>query len=290
MGRRRPGEAVITLLLAACALLSLLTTAGIVVSLAVEAAGFFAVVPLRDFLTDRSWTPLFADKHFGILPLLAGTFLVVLGAAVVALPLGLGSAVYLAEIASPRVRALLKPTLEVLAGIPSVVYGYLALTGITPVLRLLWPGTEVFNAASSSLAMGIMILPMVASLSEDALSALPRSLREGAYALGATRFEAVTGVLVPAAASGIVASFILAISRAVGETMIVAIAAGSTPRLTLNPLESVQTMTGYIVQISMGDVPTGSLEYRTVFAVGLTLFAITFATNLLGYRVAGRQR
>ncbi len=289
--RRRGGggERVITLLLGASALLSLLTTAGIVASLAVEAAGFFAAVPLRDFLTDTAWTPLFAEKHFGILPLLGGTLLVVLGASLVALPLGLGSAVYLAEVASPSLRKLLKPVLEVLAGIPSVVYGYLALTGITPVLRALWPETEVFNAASASLAMGIMILPMVASLSEDALAALPRSLREGAYAVGATRYEAVSRVLVPAAASGIVASFILAVSRAVGETMIVAIAAGSTPRLTLNPLEGVQTMTGYIVQVTMGDVPAGSLEYRTVFAVGLSLFLITFVTNLIGYRVAGRR-
>ncbi len=287
VGRR--SERLVTLLLAACALLSLLTTAGIVASLVVEAAGFFARVPLPDFLTDTAWTPLFADKHFGILPLLGGTLLVVLGASLVALPLGLGSAVYMAEVASPSLRRVLKPVLEVLAGIPSVVYGYLALTGVTPLLRALWPDTEIFNAASASLAMGIMILPMVASLSEDALAALPRTLREGAYALGATRYEAVTKVLIPAASSGIVASFILAVSRAVGETMIVAIAAGSTPRLTLNPLEGVQTMTGYIVQVTMGDVPAGSLEYSTVFAVGLSLFLITFVTNLLGYRVAGRR-
>jgi len=216
--------------------------------------------------------------------------MVAVGAAVVALPIGLVSAIYLSEYAPDRVRRIVKPALEILAGIPTVVYGYFALTFVTPMLRQIWPQTNIFNAASASIVVGIMIIPLVSSLSEDAMSAVPRSLREGAYALGATRFEVATRTVVPAALSGIIASFILAISRAVGETMAVVIAAGATPRLTLNPLESIQTMTAYIVQVSMGETPFGSLEYKTIFAVGITLFAITLAMNIVSLAVLRRFR
>jgi len=212
------------------------------------------------------------------------------GAALVALPVGLASAIYLSEYAPDRVRRVLKPALEVLAGIPTVVYGYFALTFITPLLKQIWPQTDVFNAASASIVVGIMIIPMVSSLSEDAMSAVPRSLREGAYALGATRFEVATRTVVPAALSGILASFILALSRAIGETMIVTIAAGATPKLTLNPLESVQTMTAYIAQVSLGETPFGTLEYKTIFAVGLALFAITLLMNLVSLAILRRFR
>src|SRR5690606_17464143 len=227
---------------------------------------------------------------FGVLPLLAGSFLVAIGAAVIALPVGLASAIYLSEYAPPRVRAILKPALEILAGVPTVVFGYFALTFVTPLLREIWPQTNIFNAASASIVVGIMIIPLVASLSEDAMSAVPRSLREGAYALGATKFEVATRTVVPAALSGIIASFILAISRAIGETMAVVIAAGNTPNLTINPLESIQTMTAYIVQISLGEAPVGSIEYRTLFAVGLTLFIVTLLMNVLSIFVLRRFR
>ncbi len=271
-------------------MVSILTTLGIVAVLLFEAFGFFREVSPLAFLTGTKWTPLFRPQHFGVLPLLSGSLLIAFGAAAVALPLGLLSAIYLSEYAHTRVRAILKPALEILAGVPTVVYGYFALTFVTPVLRLLWPETEIFNALSAAIVMGIMIIPMVSSLSEDALSAVPGSLREGAYALGATKFEVATRTVVPAALSGILASFILAISRAIGETMIVTIAAGATPKLTLNPLESVQTMTAYIAQVSLGEVPHGTLEYRTIFAVGLTLFFITLLMNLASNAVLRRFR
>jgi phosphate transport system permease protein len=255
-----------------------------------EGIGFFRHVSPIEFLTGTTWTPLFRPQHFGVLPLLSGSLLIALGAAVVALPLGLLCAIYLSEYAHPRARAIIKPALEVLAGIPTVVYGYFALTFVTPLLRQLWPQTEIFNALSASIVMGIMIVPMVSSLSEDALSAVPRSLREGAYALGATKFEVAGRTVVPAALSGIIASFILAISRAIGETMIVTIAAGATPKLTLNPLESVQTMTAYIAQVSLGEVPHGTVEYRTIFAVGLALFAVTLLMNLFSNVVLRKYR
>lgn len=273
-----------------CALVSVGTTFGIVSVLGVEALAFFQAVPLAAFLTDTQWTPLFSDKHFGILPLLAGTLLVATGAMTVALPVGLLAAVYLSEYAPPRVRTVVKPALEVLSGVPTVVYGYFALLFITPILQAIFPQTEVFNAASAALVMGIMIIPLVSSLSEDAMSAVPRPLREAAYALGATRVEVAWKVVVPAATSGIVASFILAISRAVGETMIVAIAAGLQPKLTLNPLESIETMTAYIVQVSLGDTPHGTIEYRTIFAVGAMLFLITLLLNLVSLWVVRRFR
>lgn len=287
---RRWGERLIAVGLFLCGLVSILTTVGIVVVLVTESAGFFREVPLLEFLTGTRWSPLFADQHFGILPLLNGTLLIALGAMVIALPIGLTSAIYLSEYASLKVRGVIKPVLEVLAGIPTVVYGYFALTFVTPIIRAVFPQTGIFNAASGAIVVGIMIIPMVASLSEDALNAVPQSLREAAYGLGATKFEVSTKVVVPAALSGIVASFILAISRAIGETMAVTLAAGATPKMTLNLLESVQTMTAYIVQISLGETPHGTLEYSTIFAVGLILFLITLGMNLLSQRITRRFR
>ena len=274
----------------ACGAVSILTTVGIVTVLIWESIGFFAEVSPWEFLTGTTWTPQFIPRHFGVLPLVAGSALVAVGASLVALPVGLASAIYLAEYAPDRARKILKPVLEVLAGIPTVVYGYFALTFITPIIREIVPRTGVFNAASASIVVGIMIIPMVASLSEDALYAVPRHLREASYGLGATKFETVTRVVVPAALSGIVASFILAISRAIGETMAVTLAAGATPKMTLNPFESIQTMTAYIVQVSLGDTPFGTIEYRTIFAVGLLLFSITLAMNILSRVVLRRYR
>ena len=264
----------------ACGLVSILTTAGIVMVLVWESIGFFREVSVWEFLTGSQWTPLFKPQNFGVLPLVAGSFLVAFGASLIALPVGLASAIYLAEYAPRRAQKILKPVLEVLAGIPTIVYGYFALTFITPLIRQVFPQTGVFNAASASIVVGIMIIPMVASLSEDALRAVPRSLREASYGLGATKFETVTRVIVPAALSGVMASFVLAISRAIGETMAVTLAAGATPKLTANPLESIQTMTAYIVQVSLGDAPFGTIAYKTIFAVGLLLFTITLAMNI----------
>ncbi len=277
-------------MLFACAAASTLVTLGVVVVLLRESLGFFAEVSVVDFLTDTRWEPMFQEQHFGVLPLLSGSLMVAGGAALLALPVGLLTAIFLSEYANPRLRRILKPILEILAGIPTVVYGYFALTFVTPALRIVFPGTEIFNAASASIVVGIMIIPTVSSLSEDALRAVPASLREGAYGLGATKLEVSTRVVVPAALSGIVASFILAISRAIGETMAVTIAAGNLPNLTLNPLESIQTMTAYIVQASLGDTPQGTLAYRTLFAVGMTLFLITLAMNVLSQWVLARFR
>jgi phosphate transport system permease protein len=288
--RRGLSERVIHGVLFLCAALSTLVTVGIVLVLLGETVGFFREVSLAEFLTDTRWTPNFADQHFGIAPLLAGSLLVAGGAALVALPTGLLTALFLSEYAPDRLRRTLKPLLEILAGVPTVVYGYFALTFITPLIRTVFPGTDIFNAASAALVVGIMIIPTVASLSEDALGAVPQELREGAYGLGATRFEVSTRVVVPAALSGIVASFILAISRAIGETMAVTIAAGNLPNLTLNPLESIQTMTAYIVQVSMGDTPQGTLVYKSLFAVGMTLFVITLAMNVASQLVLARYR
>ncbi len=274
----------------ACAFISVVTTFGIIWVLLSESVGFFREVSIVEFLTDTRWTPLFASQHFGLLPILNATLLIAVIALLVAIPFGLGSAIYLAEFAPRRVRAVLKPTLEILAGIPTVVYGYFALLFITPLLRSIIPGVQVFNALSAGIAMGIMIIPMVASLSEDAISAVPRSLGDAASALGATDMERVVGVTVPAALSGIVASFILAMSRAVGETMIVAIAAGNAPELVLNPLKGMQTMTAYIVQVSLGDTPRGTLEYSTIFAVGTTLFVMTLILNILSRMLVQRFR
>jgi phosphate transport system permease protein len=255
-----------------------------------ESVGFFREVSAWEFFTGTKWTPLFKPQNFGVLPLVAGSLMVAVGASLIALPVGLASAIYLAEYAPSRARKILKPILEILAGIPTVVYGYFALTFVTPLIREIFPGTGVFNAASAAVVVGVMIIPMVASLSEDALYAVPRSLREASYGLGATKFETVTRVVVPAALSGIVASFILAISRAIGETMAVTLAAGATPKLTFNPLESIQTMTAYIVQVSLGDTPFGTIEYRTIFAVGLLLFIITLSMNIASRFILRRFR
>lgn len=273
-----------------CAILSIITTIGIILVLLQEAFLFFQEVSIIEFLTDTRWTPLFASKRFGVLPLVNGTLLVAFGAMVIALPLGLLSAIYLGEYAGDRARRILKPVLEVLAGIPTVVYGYFALLFVTPIIKFFFPQTQVFNALSASIVMGFMILPMVASMSEDALSAVPQSLRQAAYALGATKLEVSIGVVIPAALSGIAAAFILAVSRAIGETMIVAIAAGQQPKLTLNLLESIETMTAFIVQVSLGDTPHQSIAYKTIFAVGLLLFVMTFIMNVISHWITRRYR
>ena len=286
----RPGEWLIERLLFVCATLSVLTTAGIVAVLTIETAGFLREVPVLEFLTGTEWTPLFVNRHFGVLPLALGTILVSTIAMIVALPMGLMSAIYLSEYAHPQIRRVVKPVLEVLAGIPTVVYGYFALMFVTPLLQRVIPGLAGFNALSPGIVMGIMILPLVSSLSEDAMRAVPLGLREGAYALGATRMQTSLTVVVPAAFSGITAACILAVSRAIGETMIVAIAAGQQPRLTANPLVPIETMTAYIVQVSLGDTPQGTLEYRTIFAVGMLLFLMTFTLNLASTWLRDRFR
>ncbi|MCC6217560.1 MAG: phosphate ABC transporter permease subunit PstC [Polyangiaceae bacterium] len=262
---------------------SVLVTAGIVAVLLVESLAFFRDVPVSKFLGDTQWTPLFADKHYGIWPLFSGTVLTTIIALLVAVPFGLLAAVYLSELASERARRWLKPVLELLAGVPTVVYGYFALTLVTPLLQRVVPGLAGFNALGPGVVMGIMIVPIVASLSEDALYAVPVSLREGALALGASRVATIVRVVIPTAFSGIAASVILGLSRAVGETMIVAIAAGQQPRLTFDPRVPVETMTAYIVQVSLGDTPAGTLEYRTIFAVGLALFLMTLVLNTVSY-------
>ena len=289
-GARQARERGVGWILLAFSAVSIFTTLGIVAVLLYESVWFFKEVSPFSFLTGRTWAPLFQPKHFGVLPLLTGSLLIAFGAAAIALPIGLACAVYLSEYAHARVRSIIKPVLEILAGIPTVVYGYFALFFVTPLIKRFFPETDPFNALSASIVMGVMIIPMVSSLSEDALSAVPRALREGAYALGATKFEVATRTVVPAALSGVIASFILAISRAIGETMIVTIAAGAQATLTLNPLRSVQTMTAYIAQVSQGEVPQGTLEYRTIFAVGLTLFAITLLMNLISNRVLSKYR
>ncbi|ARS37293.1 phosphate ABC transporter permease subunit PstC [Pontibacter actiniarum] len=279
----RVSEKIIEGLLWLAAVITILITAGIIWVLLSESISFFRVVPLSDFLTEKEWTPLFADKKFGIMPLVAGTLLTTAVAIAVALPIGLTIAVYLNEYAHATLKQVVKPMLEVLATIPTVVYGFFALTVVTPFLQQIIPSLAGFNALSAGIVMGIMIIPMISSLSEDAISSVPRSLREAAYGMGSTRLQTSFGVMVPAASSGIVVSVILAISRAVGETMIVAIAAGQQPRLTLNPLVPIETITTYIVQVSLGDVPQGSLEYKTIFAAGITLFVFTFALNNLSF-------
>jgi phosphate transport system permease protein len=281
--KEKLSERIIRQALFLSAIFSIVVLIAILVTIAYQAIGFFEQVSIVEFLTETRWTPLFQPQHFGVLPLVAGTLWVSAIALVTAVPIGLGAAVFLSEYAPDRVRRVVKPILEILAGIPTVVYGYFALTFVTPLLVRFLPTVTVFNALSAGLVMGIMIVPMVSSLSEDAMIAVPDLLREGAYALGARRHEVATRVVVPTALSGIVASIILSLSRAVGETMIVSIAMGSTPRLTLNPLESMQAMTAYITQISLGEIPFGTLEYNTIFAVGITLFAIVFLVNLVAY-------
>lgn len=273
-----------------CALVSVATTFGIIFVLAEESFRFFQKVSPIAFFTGTRWAPLFVPSSFGVLPLACGTFLVTAGAAILAVPLGLLAAVYLSEYASPRAKSILKPVLEILAGVPTVVYGYFGVFFVTPFLRQFFPNVQVFNAASGAIVVGIMILPLITSLCEDALSAVPRSLRDAGYALGSTRMEVTSKIVVPAALSGIAAAIILALSRAIGETMAVTLAAGATPKMTLNPAESIQTMTAYIVQVSLGDTPFGSTAYQTIFAVGITLFAITLAMNILAARLVKRFR
>lgn len=281
---------VMPVLLFLCAIVSVLTTIGIVITLLSETINFFKVVPIQDFLFGTKWSALIQPQSFGILPLLTGTLMITTIAIVVALPIGLASAIYLSEYAPDKVRRIVKPILEVLAGVPTIVYGYFAISIITPVIQYIFPGAGVYNALSAGIAVGIMIIPMICSLSEDAMSAVPRTLRDGAYALGATRFEVALKIVVPAAFSGIVSSAVLAFSRALGETMIVSLAAGSTPTLTFNPLDSIQTMTAYIVQVSLGDVARGSVEYGSIFAVGMTLFIFTFLLNILAQYISRRFR
>ena len=271
-------------------LFSIFITIGIIAVLFFETYEFFKEVSIFEFLTDTQWTPLFAEKHFGVLPLFAGTFLTTVIAIIVALPLGLVSAIYLSEYAPERIRVMVKPVLEILAAVPTVVYGYFALLFVTPLLQTIIPDISGFNALSPGIVMGVMIIPIVSSLSEDAMHAVPMGLREGAYALGATRLQVATRVVVPAAFSGIAASFILGISRAVGETMILAIAAGQQPRLTMNPFVPIETVTAYIVQVSLGDTPTGTIEYKTIFAVGISLFLVTFGLNVVSYWLRKRFR
>ena len=273
-----------------CAAVSIFTTLAILGTLFYQALSFFSEVSVWEFITGTRWTPILKPRAYGVLPLVSGTLLVTVIAALVALPIGLMTAIFLSEYAPDKVRRVIKPILEILAGIPTVVYGYFALTFVTPNLQVIFDDLLIFNALSAGLVMGVMIIPMVSSLSEDAMISVPRTLREGAYALGATRFEVSLKIVVPAALSGIIAAFIIAISRAIGETMLVTIAAGATPRMTLNPMESIQPMTAYIVQLSLGEAPVGSLEYNTIFAVGLLLFLMTICMNLLGYWVVRKFR
>ncbi|NEQ07094.1 MAG: phosphate ABC transporter permease subunit PstC [Moorea sp. SIO2B7] len=283
-------EMVVKIVFATFAFVSVATTIGIVLTLIFETVGFFQEVSLWKFLTDKAWTPLFANPQFGIFVLISATFLTSVIALMVALPLGLLAAIYLSEYASSGIRRWLKPALEILAGVPTVVFGYFALMVVSPFLKRFIPDLQGFNALSAGIVLGIAIIPMIASLSEDAIYAVPNSLRQGAYALGATKRETIIGVVIPAALSGIVASFVLAVSRAVGETMIVSIAAGQNPTLGLNPLVPVMTMTAYIVQVSMGDTPAGSLAYKTIFSVGMTLFLLTLALNIFSFWFVRRFR
>ncbi|MFD0835017.1 phosphate ABC transporter permease subunit PstC [Mariniflexile aquimaris] len=282
---RRIKEQIIEKSLFSSALITIAVTIGIILVLSIEAVYFFKEVSIVDFFTDTQWTPLFTEKHFGILPLLSGTFLTSLIAICVALPIGLSISIYLSEYAPKSFRKTVKPLLELLAAVPTVVYGFFALIVVTPILQDFIPGLSGFNSLSAGIVMGIMIIPFVSSISEDALHAVPSSLREASFGMGATKLQTAFKVIVPAASSGIIVSIILAISRAIGETMIVAIAAGQQPRLTLDPTVPVETITAYIVQVSLGDVQHGSLEYRTIFAAGITLFAFTFLLNTLSYRI-----
>ena len=295
---KRYGERAIKWLLALCALLSVLTTTAIVISLIGPTIGFFEIVPADEFFFGVDWTPQFEPPSFGVLSIVAGTLNVTLWGMLFAIPVGLGSAVYLSEYASPRVRKTVKPALEVLAGIPTVAIGFFAVSFILPeIIVPLWPdgllggaAGKPFLALAAGLGIGLMVVPIIASMSDDAMRAVPRGLHEGAYALGATKAKVATKVIFPAALSGIVASIVLAISRAVGETMIVVLAAGSTPKFTLNPVESIQAMTSYIATTATGDISTGSVDYKSVFAVGTVLFALTLAMNVVSIRLVRRYR
>jgi phosphate transport system permease protein len=288
--RRRRGEKLIEIILLLAACVSVFTTLGIVYILVKESIAFFSHVPLWDFLTDTQWTPLFDDAHFGIMVLLSGTITSSAVALAIAIPLGTVIAIYLSEFAGHRTREIMKPLLELLSGVPTIIYGYFALLFVTPLLQTVYPSLSGFNVLSAGIVMGIMIIPYVSSLSEDAMRAVPMSLREGSYAMGATRFQTAVKVVVPAALSGIAAAYILGISRAVGETMILAVAAGMQPNLTLNPLEPAATITSYIVQVALGDLPHGSIGYQTIFAAGLSLLLLTLVFNLVGYWLRRRFR
>lgn len=288
--RRHLPERLIQAVLFLAAFSAVAVTLAIVVILVYESLGFFKQVSIVEFLTDTEWTPLFSVKHFGVLPLVAGTLVVAAVALIIAIPLGTVIAIYLSEFAPHRVRETVKPFLELLEGVPTVVYGYFALLFVTPLLQVLIPGLPGFNMLGAGIVMGIMIIPYVSSVSEDAMRAVPMHIREGSYAMGATRFQTAARVVTPAATSGIVAAYILGISRAVGETMIVAIAAGTQPNLTWNPTEGAATITAYIVQVSLGDLPHGSLEYQSIFAVGIVLLLMTLLFNVLGHVLRRRFR
>jgi phosphate transport system permease protein len=287
---RRRREKVIELVLLAAACVSVLTTVGIVYILVKESVVFFSAVPVWQFLTDTQWTPLFSDAHFGIMVLLSGTLTSSAVALSIAIPLGTIIAIYLSEFAGHKTRETLKPVLEMLSGVPTIIYGYFALLFVTPLLQRVFPGLPGFNVLSAGLVMGVMIIPYVSSLSEDAMRAVPMSLREGSYAMGATRYQTATRVVVPAALSGIASAYILGISRAVGETMILAVAAGMQPNLSFNPMEPAATITSFIVQVALGDLPHGSVGYQTIFAAGLMLLLLTLFFNLLGYWMRRRFR
>lgn len=288
--KRRLSENAIAFGLFLCAAVSILTTIGIIGVLIFETIEFLREVPVTDFLFGTEWAPLFDPPKFGVLPLVLGTVMIAGISMTIALPIGLLAAIYLSEYAAPTTRRILKPLLEILAGVPTVVYGYFALTFVTPLLRSFLPDVQVFNALSAGIVMGVMIIPLMSSLSEDALSAVPNSLREAAYGLGATKLEMTTRTVVPAALSGIVAAFILSVSRAIGETMIVLIAAGQSTTTQFNPLRAMETMTAYIARVSLGDNPQQSLEFKTIFAVGMLLFVMTFMLNLISQRVLARYR
>ncbi|WP_191555936.1 phosphate ABC transporter permease subunit PstC [Metabacillus idriensis] len=284
-------EKIVPAFLLLTAIISVLTTVGILFTLIVETFTFFSKVSIMDFITQREWYPFFeSDPSYGIITLVSGTLLVAFIAMLVALPIGLASAIYLSEYASDRVRRIIKPILEVLAGIPTIVYGFFALSFVTPLLQSIIPDLGFFNALSPGIVVGIMIIPMIASLSEDAMTSVPKSMREGALALGSTKFEVAMKVVLPAAVSGVVASFVLAISRAIGETMIVTLAGGATPKLTFDPTESIQTMTAYIVQVSSGDAGYGTTIYYSIYAVGMTLFIFTLLMNLFAQFISRRFR
>lgn len=274
----------------ACAFLSVLTTIGIIVVLVQGSVVFFSQISIIEFFTTTEWSPVIRPRHYGVLPLIWGTLIITVGSALIAIPVGTATAIYLSEYADPSVRSSVKPILEVLAGIPTIVYGFFALSFITPHLQVIFPQTGTFNAAAGAIVVGIMIIPMVSSLSEDAMSAVPDNLRQAAYGLGATEYEVSTDVVIPAAMSGILASYILALSRAIGETMAVTLAAGMHPNITLNVLEPIQTMTAYMVQIGISDVSVGSIGYQSLFAVGLTLFVMTLTMNLVSMWIKSKFR
>jgi phosphate transport system permease protein len=288
--RRNVKERVIEFILMLAALSAVATTFAIVIILLTESLGFFKTVSVIDFFTDTQWTPLFEDAHYGIMPLIAGTLTTSLIALLVAIPIGTIAAIYLSEFASHKTREIVKPILELLVGVPTVVFGYFALFFVTPMLQKVFPDLPGFNMLGPGLVMGVMIVPYISSVAEDAMRAVPMSMREGSYAMGATRFQTAIRVVTPAAISGIVAAYILGISRAVGETMVVAVAAGQQPNLTFNPMESAATITAYIVQVAMGDLPHGSIGYQSIFAAGLVLIVMTLGFNILGHMVRKKFR